>query len=64
MPSGPGTQSSRGPHSTHEQHAHMHGAECGHQAIQHGDHTDYLHNGHRHASHEGHWDEHEEERSR
>jgi zinc transport system permease protein len=41
------------PHSVHE-----HGAGCGHQAVAHDDHVDYLHEGHRHALHDGHWDEH------
>jgi hypothetical protein len=45
------------PHSTHEKHSHVHGANCGHTAIRHGDHTDYLHEGHMHRAHEGHVDE-------
>jgi|694.fasta_scaffold19903_4 hypothetical protein len=32
----------------HENHDHVHGANCGHTAIQHGDHVDYLHDGHLH----------------
>lgn len=44
-------------HQTHEQHAHTHGPGCGHQAIRHGDHVDYLHGGHLHHAHEGHTDE-------
>lgn len=44
-------------HRTHEQHTHTHGPGCGHQAIRHGDHVDYLHEGHLHRSHEGHTDE-------
>jgi hypothetical protein len=43
---------------THENHAHRHGEQCGHKAIQHGDHTDYLHDGHLHSAHTGHYDEH------
>jgi zinc transport system permease protein len=39
-------------------HQHEHGDECGHPAIVHDDHVDYLHDGHRHAAHEGHYDEH------
>ncbi len=31
---------------------------CGHVAVQHGDHVDYLHDGHRHAAHGDHYDEH------
>jgi zinc transport system permease protein len=41
-----------------EQHAHQHGPDCGHPAVPHGDHVDYLHDGHRHAPHAGHYDEH------
>jgi len=32
----------------HAQHQHQHGPNCGHTAIQHGDHVDYLHDGHLH----------------
>lgn len=39
-------------------HTHEHGADCGHPAIPHGDHVDYVHDGHRHAAHGGHYDEH------
>lgn len=47
-------------HSRHEatDHPHVHGESCGHEAVQHGDHVDYLHDGHRHASHDDHYDEH------
>ena len=31
-----------------DHHDHEHGAKCGHTAIQHGDHVDYLHDGHLH----------------
>ena len=41
-----------------EQHHHEHGEDCGHPAIAHGDHVDYVHDGHRHAHHEEHYDEH------
>lgn len=41
-----------------EQHGHMHGDECGHPAVEHGDHVDYVHGGHRHAMHGDHYDEH------
>ena len=41
-----------------ETHVHQHGEACGHQAVPHGDHVDYLHGGHRHAAHGGHYDEH------
>jgi zinc transport system permease protein len=47
---------------TGERHGHVHGPGCGHLAIEHGDHVDYVHHGHRHAVHvtgEGqHYDEH------
>ncbi|MDF1850691.1 MAG: hypothetical protein P1U85_07660 [Verrucomicrobiales bacterium] len=32
----------------HTNHDHQHGADCGHTAIKHGDHIDYLHDGHLH----------------
>ena len=41
-----------------EEHLHEHGPDCGHQAVRHGDHVDYLHGGHRHAPHGSHYDEH------
>lgn len=44
-------------HKTHPNHEHTHGPGCGHLAIQHGDHVDYLHDGHLHHAHEGHVDE-------
>ena len=44
-------------HHVHENHTHQHGAGCGHTAIQHGDHVDYLHDGHLHKAHDGHYDE-------
>jgi zinc transport system permease protein len=47
------------PHTTvPEQHAHVHGESCGHPAVVHGDHVDYVHDGHRHAPHDDHYDEH------
>ena len=39
-------------------HPHEHGPDCGHVAVTHGDHVDYLHDGHRHAPHDEHYDEH------
>lgn len=39
-------------------HPHEHGPDCGHLAVPHGDHVDYVHDGHRHAPHGGHYDEH------
>jgi zinc transport system permease protein len=41
-----------------EPHKHEHGPGCGHLAVEHGDHIDYIHDGHRHAIHGGHYDEH------
>ena len=45
-------------HPIHAEHDHQHGPDCGHEAVQHGDHVDYLHDGHRHAAHGDHYDEH------
>ncbi len=39
------------PHRSAERHAHTHGPGCGHEAIVHGDHVDYLHDGHAHHEH-------------
>lgn len=44
-------------HDTTE-HDHRHGDDCGHPAVPHGDHVDYVHDGHRHAAHGEHYDEH------
>lgn len=41
-----------------EPHGHDHGPGCGHLAVEHGDHIDYIHDGHRHAMHGEHYDEH------
>lgn len=41
----------------HEQ-GHVHGPACGHPAVPHGDHTDYLVNGHLHHVHGDHCDDH------
>ena len=41
-----------------EDHEHQHGDDCGHLAVPHGDHVDYVHDGHRHAPHGSHYDEH------
>ncbi len=46
------------PHRVTDAHPHTHGADCGHPAVPHGDHVDYLHDGHRHAAHGEHYDEH------
>jgi hypothetical protein len=42
----------------HDGHSHVHGDDCGHEKVQHGEHVDYVHEEHRHAQHEEHWDEH------
>jgi zinc transport system permease protein len=41
-----------------EDHPHEHGPGCGHEAVAHDDHVDYLHGDHRHAAHGPHYDEH------
>lgn len=43
---------------THAHHEHEHGEGCGHTAIKHNDHIDYLHDGHLHHKHGDHYDEH------
>lgn len=45
-------------HTRHLAHPHQHGPGCGHVAVKHEDHVDYVHGGHRHAAHGDHWDEH------
>ncbi|MGA8845149.1 MAG: metal ABC transporter permease [Nocardioides sp.] len=40
------------------EHEHAHGPGCGHRAVPHDDHLDYVHDGHRHAPHGRHYDEH------
>ncbi|HEY9563562.1 MAG TPA: metal ABC transporter permease [Nocardioides sp.] len=45
-------------HDEIEEHPHEHGEDCGHPAVPHGDHVDYVHDGHRHAPHGVHYDEH------
>jgi hypothetical protein len=37
---------------------HIHGQGCGHEAIPHGNHSDYIVDGHLHSPHEGHCDHH------
>ncbi len=44
--------------SQHASHPHTHRAGCGHSAVRHGDHVDYLHDGHLHHPHGDHVDEH------
>jgi hypothetical protein len=43
--------------SAHEA-GHVHGPNCGHEAVPHGDHMDYLVEDHLHHPHDGHCDEH------
>ena len=43
---------------THNNHEHKHSSTCGHKAIHHDDHIDYLHENHLHHMHDGHADEH------
>ncbi|HSP80244.1 MAG TPA: hypothetical protein VLQ93_17055, partial [Myxococcaceae bacterium] len=38
--------------------SHQHGPQCGHEAVPHGDHTDYLVGGHLHHPHSDHCDDH------
>lgn len=38
--------------------SHVHGPGCGHEAVPHGDHIDYLVDGHLHHQHNGHCDNH------
>jgi len=45
-------------HEPAPEHPHDHGPGCGHLAVPHGDHVDYVHDGHRHAEHGAHYDEH------
>jgi len=42
----------------HSAEEHTHGPGCGHTAIKHGDHVDYVHDGHLHHLHGDHYDEH------
>lgn len=44
-------------HRTHDEHAHGHGIDCGHVALEHAGHVDYLHDGHLHRAHGDHFDE-------
>ncbi len=42
----------------HHDADHVHGPGCGHEAVPHGDHVDYLVDGHLHHPHDGHCDDH------
>ena len=41
----------------HDNHGHTHGTDCGHKAVKHDDHVDYVHDGHYHRIHGDHVDE-------
>jgi DNA-binding transcriptional ArsR family regulator len=45
-------------HLTHAEHPHHHGPKCGHLAVKHGGHVDYLHDGHLHRQEGDEVDEH------
>ncbi|WP_018155094.1 metal ABC transporter permease [Demetria terragena] len=57
------TRWSNARHETPDEHPHEHGGDCGHPAVRHGDHVDYLHDGERHAAHADHWDRHPTDRT-
>ena len=44
--------------TAHKNHEHKHSSTCGHKAIHHDDHIDYLHENHLHHMHGDHIDEH------
>ncbi len=58
FPVHPPASAEDGHETVEEPHGHDHGPGCGHPAVEHGDHVDYIHDGHRHAPHGGHYDEH------
>ena len=45
-------------HPKHENHPHVHGPGCGHEAVPRGGHTWYLMNGRLHHPHDGQCDDH------
>lgn len=45
-------------HQTHQGHTHQHGPNCGHTAVLHEGHTDYLVDGQLHHPHGDHCDNH------
>lgn len=53
----PGT-CTHGQVSTPHETGHVHGPGCGHPAVPHGDHVDYLVGDHLHHPHDGHCDDH------
>ena len=52
------TQTMPTEHEVHTHHTHVHGPGCGHTAVHHDDHTDYLHDGHLHHVHDHSVEEH------
>lgn len=42
----------------HHDDTHEHGPDCGHEAVEHGDHVDYVVDGHLHHPHGDHCDDH------
>ncbi len=46
------------PHQPLARHPHVYDRYCGHVAVPHEDHLDYVHGDHRHAGHNVHYDEH------
>ena len=55
---GAGVRSALHARHHHDDHRHEHGPGCGHPAVPHGDHVDYVHDGHRHAAHGAQYDHH------
>jgi hypothetical protein len=41
-----------------QERAHEHGPDCGHEAVQHGDHVDYIDGEHRHWWNRDRWEKH------
>jgi hypothetical protein len=54
----PDREAAVAPAHVHVGHMHVHDAGCGHPAVPHESHVDYLHGEHRHARHDAHYDEH------
>jgi hypothetical protein len=42
----------------HHDDSHVHGSDCGHERVTHGDHVDYVVGGHLHHPHGDHCDDH------
>jgi hypothetical protein len=60
LPDGAKNPSSCTPKHQCSEHAnsHVHGAQCGHERVPHGDHVDYAVGTHLHHPHDGHCDDH------